>query len=148
MRRWVIAVISLCMAMPTALGLWAFWWVERPLALASPQVEVSVEAGTTPREVAQRWVDAGVNTSPWLLYQWFRVSGQARKIRAGTYAVDASTSAKALLDKMVQGDESLDAVRIKTPFGRDASGSMLSDHVGYVATYRLRPITRSVTPTA
>ena len=112
MRRWVIAVISLCMAMPTALGLWAFWWVERPLALASPQVEVSVEAGTTPREVAQRWVDAGVNTSPWLLYQWFRVSGQARKIRAGTYAVDASTSAKSLLDKMVQGDESLEAVRI------------------------------------
>ncbi|NBU89378.1 MAG: endolytic transglycosylase MltG [Betaproteobacteria bacterium] len=90
----------------------AWWWVDRPLPLMKSSVELSLEAGTTPREVAQRWVDAGVDTSPWLLYQWFRLSGQARKIRAGTYAVDMHTSARALLDKMVQGDESLESVRI------------------------------------
>jgi UPF0755 protein len=82
------------------------------MALSKPSVELSVEPGASPREVAQRWVDAGVDTPAWLLYQWFRVSGQARKIRAGTYAVDAQTSPRSLLDKMVQGDESLESVRI------------------------------------
>lgn len=111
-RRRAITGLVLTVAVLTGLCLWAVWWVQRPLPLTLPQVEVSVEAGSTPRDVAQRWVEAGVHTSPWLLYQWFRVSGQARKIRAGTYAVDATTSPKSLLDKMVQGDESLEMLRI------------------------------------
>ena len=111
-RRWVVAGSTLLIAMTLAAFALAWWWVDRPLPLMKSSVELSLEAGTTPREVAQRWVDAGVDTSPWLLYQWFRLSGQARKIRAGTYAVDMHTSARALLDKMVQGDESLESVRI------------------------------------
>jgi UPF0755 protein len=61
------------------------WWLTQPLALASPSVELSVEPGTSPREIAQGWVDAGVRAPPLLLYEWFRWSGQARKIRAGSY---------------------------------------------------------------
>jgi UPF0755 protein len=87
------------------------WWTERPLPLSAAAVELSVEAGATPREVAQAWVDAGVQTSPRLLYAWFRWSGQARRIRAGSYAIDAGTSPRRLLDKMVQGDETLEHVR-------------------------------------
>ena len=102
---------GLSLAVLTVAG-WGWWWTQRPLPLNRPTVELSVEPGVSPREVAQRWVDAGVDTPAWLLYQWFRVSGQARKIRAGTYAADAQTSPRSLLDKMVQGDESLESVRI------------------------------------
>lgn len=102
-----------CLALSILAGAgWGWWWTQRPLPLSRPSVELSVEPGTSPRDVAQRWVDAGVDTPAWLLYQWFRVSGLARKIRAGTYAVDAQTSPSSLLDKMVQGDESLESVRI------------------------------------
>ena len=87
------------------------WWLHRPLPLASASAELSIEAGTTPREVAQAWVDAGVMSSPWLLYEWFRWSGQARKIRAGSYEIDRGATPRTLLDKMVQGRETLEAVR-------------------------------------
>jgi UPF0755 protein len=87
-------------------------WTFRPLALSAPVVELSVEPGMTPREVAQAWVSAGVDTSPDLLYEWFRWSGQARRIRAGSYAVEPGTSPRQLLEKMVQGDEQLESVRL------------------------------------
>jgi UPF0755 protein len=89
----------------------AWWWVERPLPLSAASAELSIEAGTSPRAVAQAWVDAGVQTAPELLYAWFRWSGQARRIRAGSYEIDAGTSPRRLLAKMVQGEETLDHVR-------------------------------------
>jgi len=90
----------------------AAWWLERPLALATPSVEVSIEPGTSPREVARAWVQAGVQVSPRFLYEWFRWSGQARQIRAGSYEIETGATARSLLAKMVQGDEALESVRL------------------------------------
>ena len=104
------ALLVAVLAGAGALGA-AWWWLDRPLPLAGASVELSVEAGATPRDVAQAWVDAGVQTSPRLLFEWFRWSGQARRIRAGSYEIDAGTSPRGLLAKMVQGDETLERVR-------------------------------------
>jgi UPF0755 protein len=90
----------------------AVWWLNRPLDLAADSVEVSVEPGTAPREIAQAWVQAGVQAPPLLLYQWFRWSGQSRKIRAGSYEIGRGTTPMALLNKMVRGDETLSTVRL------------------------------------
>ena len=89
----------------------AWWWLNQPLPLAGASAELSIESGTTPREIAQAWVNAGVQSSPTLLYAWFRASGQARRIRAGSYEIDAGTSPRRLLEKMVQGVETLEQVR-------------------------------------
>ncbi len=105
---------SLFVLVALAIGLvcaTAAWWVTRPLPLLGPSVEVSVETGMSPRAIAQAWVDAGVQASPTLLYEWFRWSGRSRRIRAGSYEVDAGTSPYALLEKMVRGDETLAAIR-------------------------------------
>lgn len=88
------------------------WWLVRPLELAQESVEVSIEPGSSPRDVAQAWVRAGVQTSPRLLYEWFRWSGESRKIRAGSYAIQRGASPVTLLDKMVRGDEVLANVRL------------------------------------
>ena len=90
----------------------AVWWLEHPLELAGSSVEVSIEPKTSPREVAQAWVQAGVRVNPLLLYEWFRWSGQARKIRAGSYAVGPGITPRTLLDKMVRGDEVMATVRL------------------------------------
>ncbi|MBL0726664.1 endolytic transglycosylase MltG [Piscinibacter sp. HJYY11] len=90
----------------------AYWWLDQPLALASPSVEVSIEPKTTPRDAAQAWVQAGVQTDARLLYEWFRWSGQARKIRAGSYQVGTGVTPRTLLDKMVKGDEVMASVRL------------------------------------
>ena len=109
----ILARAALCLAVLAAgLAGLVSWWLVRPLALATPAVELSVEPGMTPREVAQGWVAAGVDTSPQLLYEWFRWSGQARRIRAGSYAAEPGTTPRELLDKMVQGDEQLETVRL------------------------------------
>ena len=107
----MLGTLALLLAVAAGLAGAAWWWLERPLPLAGPTAELSIEAGATPREVANAWVDAGVQGSPRLLYEWFRWSGQARRIRAGSYEIDANTSPRRLLDKMVQGDETLEQVR-------------------------------------
>jgi UPF0755 protein len=90
----------------------ARWWLDHPLQLASPAVELSIEPGTPPREVAAAWVRAGVQTDPDWLYAWFRFSGDARRIRAGSYEVEPGTTPRSLLLRMVQGDEAFERVRL------------------------------------
>ena len=111
-RRALWVSVGLIALLGAALAGAAAWWLQRPLVLAAPSVELSIEPGSSPREVAQAWVDAGVQTSPRLLYEWFRWSGQARRIRAGSYEIETGATPRQLLDKMVQGDETLQFVRI------------------------------------
>ena len=111
MRVWrTLLLLILAGALGAAAAVW--WWLDHPLALASPTVELSVEAGTPPREVAAAWVKAGVQTEAAWLYHWFRVSGQARRIRAGSYELEPGISPRGLLAKMVQGDEAFERVRL------------------------------------
>lgn len=86
-------------------------WLYRPLSLASAHVELVIEPGDTPREIAQAWVKAGVQTSPRLLYEWFRWSGEARRIKAGSYAATPGLTPVQLLERMVQDEQTLQTVR-------------------------------------
>ncbi|HEX6704902.1 MAG TPA: endolytic transglycosylase MltG [Albitalea sp.] len=107
----LLLVLVLVLAAAAAAG-GAWWWLNRPLPLAADPVEVSIEPGTPPRAIADAWVQGGVQASPLLLYEWFRWSGQARKIRAGSYEIGRGTTPIALLNKMVRGDVTLAAVRL------------------------------------
>lgn len=112
MNRWLWRLVAAGVLLAaSAVGAVA-WWLGRPLSLAGDRVEVSIEPGTPPREVARLWVAAGVRTSPEWLYQWFRWSGDARRIRAGSYEIEPGTTPRGLLDKMVRGDETLETVRL------------------------------------
>ncbi len=88
------------------------WWLDHPLTLASPAVELSIEPGTAPREVAAAWVRAGVQADPDWLYAWFRFSGDARRIRAGSYESETGATPRSLLARLVQGDESFERLRV------------------------------------
>lgn len=104
-----LALLGVLAVLAGALGV--VWWLQRPLPLQQPRVEVSIEPGTPVREVARLWVQAGVAAPDWALYQWFRWSGQARQIRAGSYEIEPGTTPRALLERMVRGDETLESVR-------------------------------------
>ncbi|MES2990171.1 MAG: endolytic transglycosylase MltG [Pseudomonadota bacterium] len=110
--KWLRALVILVLLAAVGVGGFAFWWLNRALPLNAESVELSIEPGTPPREIAQAWVQAGVQASPMLLYEWFRWSGQARKIRAGSYEIGPGTTPVALLNKMVRGDETLAVVRL------------------------------------
>ena len=91
----------------------AAWWLHRPLGLSAQSIEITVAPGASARDVAQACVSAGVQTSPLLLTQWFRFSGQARKIRAGTFAVARATTPIELLAILVRGEEKLALVKLQ-----------------------------------
>ncbi len=88
------------------------WWLRHPLPLKAASVDVSIEPGRTPRGVAQDLAAAGVQVEPLALYAWFRLSGQSRQIRAGSYEIALGTTPQSLLQKLVRGDETLRALTL------------------------------------
>ncbi len=90
----------------------AVWWLNQPLALEADTIDLSIESGTSGRTVAQAVADAGVHVNPTLLYAWFRLSGEARQIKAGSYEIGSDTTPRSLLRKLVRGEESLRAVTL------------------------------------
>jgi len=91
----------------TALGAGAFglWWVNQPLKLPAPNVDLSIEPGSTPRAIAQAVAETGTAVEPQLLYWWFRFSGQDRQIRAGSYELERGITPRTLLNVLVRGEE-------------------------------------------
>ena len=108
--RFISRFLLLVVVAALAAGGWALWWVHQPLRLLAPTVDLSIEPGTLPRGVAQAAVDAGVVVDPDLLYWWFRLSGQSRQIKAGSYELEAGITPRRLLSKLARGEESLRAV--------------------------------------
>lgn len=112
MRRFLTRLVLLSTLLAGGVAAWAFWWINQPLDIATPSVDLSIEPGTLPRGVAQAVADAGIQVDPALLYAWFRLSGQARQIKAGSYEVDQGTTPRRLLLKLARGEESLRAVTL------------------------------------
>ena len=83
------------------------WWLHRELTLSAATVDLSIDPGTSVRGVAQAVQGAGVDVDPVLLYWWFRLSGQARQIKAGSYELERGATAVTLLRKLVRGEEAL-----------------------------------------
>jgi UPF0755 protein len=105
-----LAVVVLIAAM--ALGYMGYAWLNGPLPLASDSIDLSIEPGSSPREVALQVQQAGVAVNPALLYWWFRLSGQARQIKAGSYELERGTNPRSILSKLVRGEEALRSVTL------------------------------------
>ena len=112
MRRLVLTVLLLVVVAVLGVGGWSLWWLHQPLRLPAQSVELSIEPGTLPRGVAQAVADAGVKVEPLLLYWWFRLSGQGREIKAGSYELEAGITPRRLLAKLARGEETLRAVTL------------------------------------
>ena len=106
--RYGLALL-LCLLGAAALGT---WWLNSTLTLNADKLRIDIAAGASAREVAQALTTAGVESSPLLLTQWFRWSGQGRKIRAGSYEIDRSFTPVTLLSALVRGEQTLASVRL------------------------------------
>jgi UPF0755 protein len=107
-RFWFVSLLLVAGALAGGTA----WWLNQPLDLTGDPVDLAIEPGTSARGVAQAAVDAGVRTEPSLLYWWFRLSGHAREIRAGSYEIGRGTTPRSLLRKLVRGEEALRAVTL------------------------------------
>lgn len=112
MRRFLSTLFLLGLLAAAAAGGAAWWWLQQPLTLRTPTVDLSIEPGMLPRSVAHAVQAAGVDVHPDLLYAWFRLSGQGRQIKAGSYELEPGITPRRLLDKLARGEESLRAITI------------------------------------
>nr|WP_222623159.1 endolytic transglycosylase MltG [Ramlibacter cellulosilyticus] len=105
-------MLALLAALGAAAAGW--WWLQHPLPLRgnAASLDLSIEPGTLPRGVAQAVRDAGVEVDPRVLFAWFRVSGEAQRIKAGSYELERGITPMRLLDKLARGEESLRAVTL------------------------------------
>jgi len=110
---WVLGLLGLA-GLVTSLA--AAWWLHAPIEIrpaAGAQVlDLEIEFGDSPRQVAQTVRSVGAQVNPRLLYAWFRVSGQARQIKAGNYEIAPGTAPRALLRMLVRGEETLKTVTL------------------------------------
>ena len=105
-------IIVTLVSMALLLGALSAWWVLTPLSLTAPTVDLSIEPQMPVRGIAQAVADAGVDVPPVVMYAFFRLSGQSRKLRAGSYELSQGNTPLDLLRKLSRGEESLKAVSL------------------------------------
>ena len=94
----------------------ALWWLHEPMALrlqpGNTLADLEIEPGTSANGVAVTVVASGADVPVLLLQAWFRFSGQARMIKAGSYELVPGTSPRKLLSMLVRGEETLKSVTL------------------------------------
>ena len=111
MRRALAALLLALAGLVSLVGA-CYWWLDQPLSLSAPAVDLSIEPGTSARGVADAVAQSGVQVRADWLYAWFRLSGQDRQIKAGSYEIETGTTPRSLLRKLVRGEESLRTVTL------------------------------------
>ena len=94
----------------------ALWWLHQPMPLRLPPgsqvIDLEIEPGTSANGVAEAVVASGADVPVLWLQAWFRLSGQARMIKAGSYELVPDTSPRKLLSMLVRGEETLKSVTL------------------------------------
>ena len=115
MRGFTRLLVVLLLGSSAALGA-GVWWLHSPMALnlpaGSPVLDLEVEPGTRAAQVAETVVASGAQDNLQLLQLWFRASGQARQIKAGSYEITPGTTPRSLLAMLVRGDQTLKSVTL------------------------------------
>ena len=92
----------------------AAWWLHHPIRLNLPAgsvvLDLEIEPGTRATQVAEAVAGSGADVNVTLLQLWFRVSGQSRQIKAGSYEITPGTTPRSLLAMVVSGDQALKSI--------------------------------------
>ncbi|MES2363339.1 MAG: endolytic transglycosylase MltG [Pseudomonadota bacterium] len=112
MRRIFTSLLVLLLLVSGA----AAWWLHEPMPLrlqpGAQVVDLEVEPGTRAHAVAEVVVASGADVPVPLLQVWFRLSGQARQIKAGSYEIVPGTTPRKLLSMLVRGEETLKSITL------------------------------------
>jgi UPF0755 protein len=111
-RRWLLSFLGVLTLLSVLVLGAGYLWLDQPIHPGGPALDLTIEPGTKPRGVAQEVVNSGAKTSADLLFVWFRFSGQARSIKAGSYEITNTTTPQTLLLMLTRGEESLRTVTL------------------------------------
>ena len=116
MRRVFTSLLIVLFAAVLLLSGGALWWLHEPMPLrlqpGNQVIDLEIEYGTSANGVAEAVVASGADVPVLLLQTWFRFSGQARLIKAGSYELVPGTTPRKLLSMLVRGEETLKNVTL------------------------------------
>lgn len=107
MKKFKSMLLYLLLAMAliaTAISAAAWYWVERPVAMAGERVDYVVEPGSRPRSIAQIMNKAGIQVDEDGFVALARLTGRDKQLQAGAYEAVRGDSPRMLLERMVSGD--------------------------------------------
>ncbi|OON64652.1 aminodeoxychorismate lyase [Massilia sp. KIM] len=88
------------------------WWAKQPLTTAAQPIEFTVNPGSGAGAAAQQIASAGIPLNRYLFALLARVTGQAAKIKAGSYELKPNTSPRQLLTQLVRGEFAQESITI------------------------------------
>jgi UPF0755 protein len=88
------------------------WWTKQALPVPSAPIEFSINPGSGVAASAQQMAAAGVPVNPTLFVLLARLTGDAGRIKAGSYELKPNTSPRGLLSQLVRGEFAQEAVTI------------------------------------
>ncbi len=103
MKRLIIVVGAVLVAVVAAAALAMAKYLESPLTVAESGVEFEIAPGTSFRAVTDRLGELGVTRHPLLLRAYARWTGQASAVQAGEYLIETGTTPVDLLHKFTSG---------------------------------------------
>lgn len=92
-------------------------WLDRPLGMPSSvsverPLDVNIAPGTSARALSRQLSRAGIESPDWALFAYFRLSGESRRIQAGSYEFMPGLTPKILLHKLVKGEQAFRQVTL------------------------------------
>ena len=116
MRRVITSLLILVFLLTLLAFGGGLWWLQEPMRLklqpGAQVADLEIEPGTRADAVAEIVVASGAQVPKPLLQVWFRISGQARQIKAGSYEIAPGTTPRKLLSMLVRGEEALKSVTL------------------------------------
>ena len=88
------------------------YWAKSPLTTEGQPIEFSIAPGSGVGAAAQQMAKAGVPVNPQLFNVLARVTGEAGRIKAGSYELKPNTSPRNLLRQLVRDEFAQEAVTI------------------------------------
>ncbi|MEF9929119.1 MAG: endolytic transglycosylase MltG [Massilia sp.] len=88
------------------------WWTKQALPVPGAPIEFSINPGSGVAASAQQMAAAGVPVNPTLFVLLARLTGDAGRIKAGSYELKPNTSPRRLLSQLVRGEFAQEAVTI------------------------------------
>lgn len=101
-----------CIVLVLLAGAGFYFWANQPIQSGAQPVPFAIQPGSHLRNAAEQIVTAGIPVNVELLSLLARITGQAEKIKAGSYELKPGATPNTLLRKMVLGDFALESLVI------------------------------------
>ncbi len=124
-KRLVLIIFALiCVAVGGTL-LWAYRDIHAPVAHNKSGEYIEIPRGSTPAEIVNKLIDAGVIRHSWPLLIYIKLTGAASRLKAGEYRFPSPISPLGVLKKLEEGEQRLSRFTIIEGWTRwDIAASM------------------------